>query len=85
VGHQTGFQAAAGASYAASLITNIGGTNATYWTGATAGNTSTIIGGVKTMRFGVGDTVKAAGWQNSGGNLNTQGANTRFFTLWQSS
>jgi hypothetical protein len=85
VGHQTGFTASAGAAYAASLITKIGGTNATYWTGATAGNTSTIVGGTKTFRFGAGDTVKLAGWQNSGGNLNTQGANTRFFTLWLSS
>lgn len=86
VGFQGGFTNTTAADYAATLITSIGGVNATYWSGKVASNASTIIGGMKTLRFSAGDTVKLGGWQDSGGSLGTEtNGNTRFFTLWMSS
>jgi hypothetical protein len=86
VGYQVGFANSSGAAYAAALNTDISSVSTTYWSGAVASNSSTIIGGMKTMRFSAGDTVQLAGWQDSGGSLSTQtSGNTRFFTLWMSS
>lgn len=86
VGYQTGFSGVAAVSYGSGVLTKISGVNATYPTPALLGQSNTIVPGIKTFRFGVGDTVQLAGWQNSGGGASTlTGNDTRFFTLWMSS